>query len=90
MKELRALTREEFKRARERLLNPPPGSRIEAARKYGIDVGLLIEQLRLTPEERLRKLERAATGLERTRVAPSRSDDVEALLELECLLEALE
>ena len=54
---LRALTPEEFARAEERLLNPKPGSRIEAARDYGVDLTLLIEQLRLTPAERARKLE---------------------------------
>jgi len=52
VRELRALTPEEFERAAERLRNPAPGSRIEAAKKYGIDLTLLIEQLRLTPEER--------------------------------------
>jgi len=60
VRELRALTPEEFERAAERLRNPAPGSRIEAAKKYGIDLTLLIEQLRLTPEERLRKLEQAS------------------------------
>jgi hypothetical protein len=36
------------------------GSRIEAAKNYGVDLTLLIEQLRLTPAERARKLEDAA------------------------------
>lgn len=67
MRELRALTPEEFERAADRLRNPPPGGRIEAAQKYGIDLTLLIEQLRLTPEERLRKLEAATKSLEEVR-----------------------
>lgn len=67
MKELRALTPEEFERAAEKLRNPAPGSRIEAAQKYGIDLTLLIEQLRLTPEERVRKLEAATKSLEKIR-----------------------
>jgi hypothetical protein len=54
------LTPEQFERAAERLRNPAPGSRIEAAKRYGVDLTLLIEQLRLTPAERARKLERAA------------------------------
>jgi hypothetical protein len=51
-------------RAEERLLNPPPGGRIEAARVHGIDLSLLVERLRKTPEERVRDLQRAAEGLE--------------------------
>lgn len=67
MKELRALTPEEFARAEALLRNPPPGSRIAAAREFGIDLTLLIEQLRLTPDERLRQLEDAARTIEKMR-----------------------
>lgn len=67
MKELRALTPQELVRAEQRLCHPRPGSRVEAAKKYGIDLSLLIEQLRLTPAERARKLESAATELSRIR-----------------------
>jgi hypothetical protein len=62
--ELRALTPEEFKRAEQRLRYPAPGSRIEAAKEFGIDLTLLIEQLRLTPAERAQKLQQASQGLE--------------------------
>jgi hypothetical protein len=31
-------------RAEERLLNPPPGGRIEAARAHGVDLTLLVER----------------------------------------------
>ena len=51
-------------RAEERLLNPPLGGRIEAARAHGVDLSLLVERLRKTPEERVRDLQRAAEGLE--------------------------
>lgn len=51
----------------EKLLNSLPGSRIEAARTHGVDLTLLIEQLRKTPEERVRNLQRAADGLEAMR-----------------------
>ncbi len=54
-------------RVEEKLLNPLPGSRIEAARTHGVDLTLLIEQLRKTPEERVRNLQRAAEGLEAMR-----------------------
>jgi hypothetical protein len=74
MTELKALTPDQLARAEQRLRHPAPGSRIEAAREYGIDLTLLMEQLRLTPAERARKLESASTALERVRgVARRRS-----------------
>ena len=42
-------------RVEEKLLHPPPGSRIEAARAYGIDLTLLVERLRRTPKERVHR-----------------------------------
>jgi hypothetical protein len=54
-------------RAEERLLNPPPGVRIEAARDHGIDLTLLVERLRKTPEERVRDLQHSAAALEAVR-----------------------
>ena len=53
--------------AEERLLYPSPGSRIEAARAHGIDLTLLVERLRRTPEERVRDLQQALRGLEAMR-----------------------
>jgi hypothetical protein len=53
--------------AEERLRNPPPGSRVEAARDFGVDLTLLIERLRKTPEERVRDLQSAIEGLEKMR-----------------------
>ena len=67
MRELKALTPEEFARAERRLRNPAAGSRIEAAKKHGIDLTLVIEQLRLSPAERVRRLEDVATALEKAR-----------------------
>ncbi|MEO5923758.1 MAG: hypothetical protein ABIR70_08040 [Bryobacteraceae bacterium] len=52
MRELLPLTPEQFERARLRLMNPKPGSRIAAARDYGVDLTLLMEGLRKTPEQR--------------------------------------
>lgn len=51
----------------EKLLHPSPGSRIEAAREHGVDLMLLIERLRRTPEERVRDLQQALRGLEAIR-----------------------
>jgi hypothetical protein len=56
-----------MKRAEERLLNPPPGGRIGAARDHGVDLTLLVERLRKTPEERVRDLQRAVNDLEAVR-----------------------
>lgn len=57
----------DMNRAEEKLLHPPPGGRIEAARAFGIDLTLLIERLRLTPEERVRDLQRTINCLEAVR-----------------------
>jgi hypothetical protein len=67
VKELRALTPEEFARAERRLLNPRLGSRTEAAKQDGIDLTLLVEQLRISPAERACDLEEFATELEQVR-----------------------
>ncbi|MGB6946654.1 MAG: hypothetical protein WBE37_29935 [Bryobacteraceae bacterium] len=67
MKTLHPLTSEQLARAADCLLHPVPGSRIEAAKNYGIDLTLLVEQLRLTPAERAKKLERASMVLEQAR-----------------------
>ena len=59
----------------ERLLNPKPGGAIEAARNFGIDLSLLVERLRLTPEERLRDLQSFVSALEEIRGAGRRNCD---------------
>jgi hypothetical protein len=51
------------------LINPRPGSALASARDFGIDLSLLIERLRLTPEERLRDLQRVMIALEQMRAA---------------------
>ncbi len=48
----------------ERLLNPKPGSKIAAAKEFGIDLMLLVENLRLTPDQRVRNLQQAMFGVE--------------------------
>jgi hypothetical protein len=44
--------------ARDRILNPAPGSALARARDYGIDLTLIVSALERSPEERL------ARGLE--------------------------
>jgi hypothetical protein len=58
------LTPEQRARVEAWLRNPAPGSCAEAAQKYGIDVTVNIAQLRLTPDQRARKLEDASSALE--------------------------
>ena len=65
-------TQDRLARAEDRLRHPRPGSRIEAARKFGIDLTLLIEKLRLSPEERVRQMHDAAIAAEQVRGAARR------------------
>jgi hypothetical protein len=44
-------------------LNPPPGSAAARAVEFGIDLTLTLENLRLTPEERIRKLDEHLAGI---------------------------
>lgn len=48
----------------EKLLNPKPGSKIAAAQEFGIDLTLLVENLRLTPDQRVRNLQQSMFSLE--------------------------
>ena len=56
MRKFGALTPGKPAIAEDRLRNPAPGSRIEAARALGVDLTLLMAQLRLTPAERVRNM----------------------------------
>lgn len=49
----------------EKLLNPRPGSKIAAAKEFGIDLTLLIRQLRMTPQERIDELQQEMISMER-------------------------
>ena len=53
--------------AEEQLLNPRPGSAAAAARDFGVDLTLLIQRLKLTPDERVRQLQRAMIEIETMR-----------------------
>ncbi len=73
--------------AREMLLiDPKPGTAAAAARDFGIDLSLTVSNLRLTPADRIRKLDE----LRERRVAhlaPNSDRDLGAMLELEAILE---
>ncbi len=51
----------------ERLRHPAPGSRIKAAHDFGIDLNLLIANLRLTPAERVSRMHAACVEAEQLR-----------------------
>ena len=66
------MTPEQSKAAYELISNPPAGSKLAAAELYGIDLTLLVENLRLTPTERAEKLEEGARSLAELRAAGER------------------
>jgi hypothetical protein len=72
VKELRSLTPEQLARAEQRLRHPAPGSKIEAAQKFGIDLTLMIGKLRLSPAERVRKMHEATEAAAQVRGAARR------------------
>jgi len=49
------MTREEENRLRHLIENPPEGSDIAEAKKFGVDLYGILENLKLTPAERLRR-----------------------------------
>lgn len=53
----------------EKLLNPRPGSKIAEAVRYGLDLTLVVENLRLTPQQRLENLQGAMDSVEKLRLA---------------------
>ena len=48
-------------------LNPPPGSAAARAVEFGIDLTLTLGNLRLSPEERIRKLDDHMAGIAKLR-----------------------
>lgn len=53
-------------------LNPPPGSAAARAVEFGIDLTLTLENLRLTPEERIRKLDNFILAVQRLKASARR------------------
>lgn len=51
------------KTSEEKLLNPLPGSKIADARDYGIDLTQIVENLRLTPAERIKRNDQAVNSM---------------------------
>jgi hypothetical protein len=63
------MTPEEHKRLYELIQNPPRGSKIEAAKIFGIDLTLTLRNLTLTPTERIEQMEAAVKFAEEMRQA---------------------
>lgn len=59
-----AMTPEQRKLAYNLISDPPPGSDLAAAKEYGIDLTLLVENLARTPTERALKLCETANSLQ--------------------------
>jgi hypothetical protein len=61
------MTREEHERLYALVQNAPPGSKMEAAKEYGVDLTLNLRRLLLTPTERAREMEGALRFAEELR-----------------------
>ncbi|MEO7674482.1 MAG: hypothetical protein ABIU09_10460 [Pyrinomonadaceae bacterium] len=59
----------------EKLLNPTPGSRIAEARDYGIDLSQIVENLRLSPAQRIRANDQAVNSVLKFQKAMKRAKD---------------
>ena len=69
------------------LIDPKPGTAAAAARDFGIDLSLTVENLRRTPEERIRKLDEVRERRIANNSPPDIDRDIAVLLELEAILE---
>ncbi len=63
------MTPDQRKRALQLIARPPRGSKLAKAKKYGVDLTLLIENLSLTPTERAKKLSSGAAARQALRLA---------------------
>ena len=58
------MTLEEHERLFALMNNPPPGSKMAAAKEFGIDLMLTLRSLAMTPTERSRAMENALCFVE--------------------------
>jgi hypothetical protein len=80
---INVVTEKTEKELRELIESPPKGSAIEEAKKFGVDLYGILENLKLTPAERLRRAAEETDSVRRLR--PKFSEDPAALVELEAL-----
>lgn len=62
-------------------LNPPPDSAAARAVEFGIDLTLTLENLRLTPEERIRKLDDFILAVQRLKSSARRVEPAHATID---------
>ena len=67
------MTRRQEKRLLELIKDPPRGSKIAAAKRYGVDLTLNVRRLRLTPTQRALEMEGALRLFEQLRRAKHKS-----------------
>ena len=67
------LTGPDLARALDRLQNPIAGGKVAAARDFGVDLTLLVEQIKLSPAERARRMHALAQTAEAMRGAARKS-----------------
>lgn len=60
-------------------LDPPAGSAASRAVDFGIDLTLTLENLRLTPEERIRQLDRFIKGVAELKDSARRTNRTNAI-----------
>ncbi|MCA1625620.1 MAG: hypothetical protein LC768_08160 [Acidobacteria bacterium] len=58
------LSEERLKKIGELFRNPRPGSKVAAAKEFGVDLTLLARNLTLTPEERINEMLQAVEDTE--------------------------
>ena len=71
------MTPQEYDRLARLIADPPPGSKLAAAQEQGVDLRILLENLKLTPTERLEKAFRAQAMMREFRRAMSYLTDPE-------------
>jgi len=67
------------KASEDHFLNPPPGSAAARAVEFGIDLTLTLENLRLTPEERIEQLEDFIGGIAALKASALRLGPTDAI-----------
>ena len=61
-------------------LNPPPGSAAARAVEFGIDLTLTLENLRLSPEERIRQLDNFISAVAEMKASAQRRSPPDAIV----------
>ncbi|HEY0461245.1 MAG TPA: hypothetical protein VGC97_19065 [Pyrinomonadaceae bacterium] len=61
------LSEKRLEKIRQLIMNPRPGSKVAAAKEFGIDLTLTLGQLKKTPQERVEYAQSAMRSLEQFR-----------------------